>query len=387
MLWGGVETLLVEGAGFQYASGYKSAILDNQTDAVMLSEAIYPSENPIKDSLLVPMFIYDGRDTQELSLMAYLNNDMETNRGVSVYPRYWHGYLVFLKPFFCLFDFADSRMFHLGFQMILFIAMLYWMDKRKLREYILPFTMVMLFWNPASTGICMQYYACFYVTMFCLIYMLWKQEWLWQDSFRYHMLFLTVGICTSYFDFLTYPIVTLGMPLSVWLLSIETREHQWKHFFLNSVFWVIGYIGMWSEKWILSSVVLGENVVADAIRNVMSRTSVVVDAESISRVGTIVYLFQSLLKWPYVIFFGGTFIGTIYYYLKVRSRQNLMLIEKSRLKDLLLFLGIAIFPCVWFFLAANHSYVHPRLVYRVWGISIFTILSGVVYLFKVDKDT
>ena len=220
----GAETLLTEGAGFQYAPGYKAAILDNQTDAVMLSETVYPSEDPVKDSLLVPMFVYDGRDTQELSLMAYLNNDTETNRVVSNYPRYWHGYLIFLKPFFMFFDFSDSRMFHLGLQMILFVAVLYLLDKRNLREFILPYTMVLLLWNPASTGICMQYYACFYVTTFCVIFMLHKQEWLQRNTFRYHVLFLIVGICTSYLDFLTYPIATLGIPLVVWLLPPPPKK-------------------------------------------------------------------------------------------------------------------------------------------------------------------
>lgn len=380
---GGIQTLLVEGAEFEYASGYKAAILDNQTEAVMLSEAVFPSNNPIRDSLSIPRYIYSGRDTQELSLMAYLNNDTETERIVSTYPRYWHGYLVPVKIFFSVFDFADSRMFHLALQLFLVVAVLYLLDKRGLREYILPFVMVMALWNMASTGICMQYYACFYVTIFAVLFMLWRQHYLSSDPFRFHMFFLVIGIATSYFDFLTYPIATLGIPLVMWVIGNGGKTMQGIQLILNAIFWGIGYLGMWLEKWILSSIVLKENVVLDAVENVASRTSVEVGAESVSRVGTIVYLFQTLIKWPYVIMFGIALIGIVGWGIRRIEKIN-TLFTKKNIYNLFTFGIIALLPCVWFFVTANHSYVHPRLVYRGWGVSIFAIYAGLISFFKSD---
>ena len=60
----GVQTFLTEGATFEYASGYKSAILDNVTDAIMLGEAVFPSTNtpvsqhPDTSTLTVPLLNY-----------------------------------------------------------------------------------------------------------------------------------------------------------------------------------------------------------------------------------------------------------------------------------------------------------------------------------------
>ena len=142
---------------------------------------------------------------------------------------------------------------------------------------------------------------------------------------------------------------------------------------------------MWFEKWLLSSIVLRENIIADAIHNVLSRTSTTVDIMHISRIETVIYIFKSLLKWPYIIFFGGIFTVIIVYYYKVRKQQHLTLIEKNRLKQLLPFLLVAIYPCIWLLGAANHSYIHPRLVYRIWGVSIFAIFSGLVYMLKTDE--
>ena len=51
-------------------------------------------------------------------------------------------------------------------------------------------------------------------------------------------------------------------------------------------------------------------------------------------------------------------------------------------KILLLFILIALIPCAWFYVTANHAYVHPRLVYRSWGVSLFALFSGVIVLFE-----
>ncbi len=42
----GAQTLLIQGSGYNYAEDYRESILDNETDAVMLSEACFPSASP-----------------------------------------------------------------------------------------------------------------------------------------------------------------------------------------------------------------------------------------------------------------------------------------------------------------------------------------------------
>ena len=113
----GVETFIAEGSTFEYAEDYKSAILDNVTDAIMLAETVFPTTgNPISDAMSAPRYIYSDSDSPELSLMAYINDNTSAERSVITYSRYWHGYLIFFKPFYMFFDFSDSRIFHLGFR-------------------------------------------------------------------------------------------------------------------------------------------------------------------------------------------------------------------------------------------------------------------------------
>lgn len=381
----GAETLLVEGAIFEYASDYKAAILDNVTDAIMLAETVFPTaQNPVKDAMLVPRYIYQESSSPELSLMAFLNNNIDAERVVMTYPRYWHGYLIFLKPFFLFFDYADFRMFHLGLQLILFAVLIWFFNRRNLQQFVLPLTLLFVLWNPASTGMCMQYYACFYISVFSMIIMLWKKEFLLKDDFYFHIFFLLVGICTSYFDFLTYPIATLGLPLCIWLLLVQSKNNRLIQLIINSLFWTFGYLGMWAEKWVLATWILGKNVIQNALSTIVSRTSTDVGTENISRIDTVFYLARTLIKWPYVIFFGIPFLFIIYVGLKQKPDLKYSH-AKDRYIKLMIFMLIALLPCAWFFITANHSYIHPRLVYRNWGVTLFAVFSGAICFFQSKK--
>lgn len=383
----GVQTFLTEGATFEYASGYKSAILDNVTDAIMLGEAVFPSTNtPIRASMSAPRYIYSDSPSPELSLMAYINDNTTSERFVMTYPRYWHGYLIFLKPFFMFFDFSDSRIFHLGIQTILFVILICLFYRKGFRHYIMPLTLLLVLWNPASVGMCMQYYACCYLSFLAMIVILWKADSLLKNSFYFNILFLMIGICTSYFDFLTYPIATLGLPLCIWLLLVPYNKRNLLHLIANAIFWAIGYLGMWAEKWMISSIILKENVFQDALANVASRTSTTVDADQINRIGTLCYIFRTLIKWPYVIFFGIPFVVILIMGLRKILRTNTCSISKQKYAKFLLFMLIALIPCAWFFVTANHAYVHPRLVYRNWGVSLFALFSGIIYFFNDFKQ-
>ena len=70
---------------------------------------------------------------------------------------------------------------------------------------------------------------------------------------EYPEFFLIVGILTSYFDFLTYPVVTLGIPLCCYfLLESDRLWNNIKRLTGFSVSWAIGYAGMCAAKWVIA---------------------------------------------------------------------------------------------------------------------------------------
>ena len=74
----------------------------------------------------------------------------------------------------------------------------------------------------------------------CLL-IIWKHDKIKAE--RMYLLFLALGIATSYFDFLTYPFVTLGVPLALMLVYNSKLRFPKQLFYTiqYSVLWCVGY--------------------------------------------------------------------------------------------------------------------------------------------------
>lgn len=243
----GAEALLIQGAEYNYAEDYRETILDNETDAVMLSEALFPESSCLNGAVLVPRYVYEGNESQVYNLWAFLNHDDISNAKVVNYPRYWHGYLAILKPFFYFLDYSDFKIINQAIQLLIILSITILMVKNHLAEYLVALLPVLIIWNPATIGVSLQYASCFYVSMIGSLIVLkynMKNEWLF---------FLFLGIMTSYFDFLTYPIVTFGIPLVFLIIKNADRLNnpyfcsckKWN--FLE--FWICRHVGIEMDNW------------------------------------------------------------------------------------------------------------------------------------------
>ena len=135
---------------------------------------------------------------------------------------------------------------------------------------------------------------------------------------------------------------------------------------VNGVHWAIGYVGMWASKWIIGTTISHENIISDAFSNIESRTSIAVDGENITRIGAVIRLTDvAFFKWTYVLMLLGVVV-----YLFIKNYKKFKLNPAT-----IALLALSIMPIVWFMFTANHSYIHPRLVYRNWGITVFALLS------------
>ena len=254
---------------------------------------------------------------------------------------------------------------------------------------------MIVFWNPATIGMSLQYSPCFYISIIATMLILLKYlkksraENIREDYVHvnlgqndYSLFFIIIGVLTSYFDFLTYPLATLCVPLIFYTILYEKNGIKFIEIMKFCVYWTFGYLGMWAEKWIIGSFLTGNNIVKDEMHNLLLRTSSEADGEKITRFGTIIFLIQAtVLKWPYVILLLCFFI--VIALLGVRKKNQCEKKEiKEKVKVAIFMMIVGLLPFLWFFLAADHSYEHPRLVYRIIGITFFSWLSAETYLFS-----
>lgn len=354
----------------QQAQGYKSTQLDNETEAIMLLGAMYDGGDYSSLEQAMRVARIDFKDTHAccIDLIQYLW-EHKTPDNVAEYTRYWHGYMLYLKPLLLLMDYADIRMFNMMIQVILLLFLIKELLDKQLKRFLFPFAMSLILLNPAAAAMSLQFSSIYYLVLISMILILKKHE-KWSAKKSYPYIFFILGMLTVFFDFLTYPMAALCMPLIlVLILENQTIPKHWletmKDIIIAGFCFGIGYIGMWAGKWIVSSFILHENVVANAIHQLTVHTGdTVIEGETITKLGAIFRNIKVILKWPYVLTFGAYFIHSCF-------KLDWKNIGKHIFNILPVFC-VSIVPFVWIFLTASHAswcywYTFRGLMATVFG--------------------
>lgn len=343
---------------------------DNYTDAIMLGNAVY--ENVSKGILEKALCVYRYAEEDEMpidSLQEYLENG-RTDNEIS-YSRYWHGYLVFLKPLLCLFTYDQTRIFNVLLQSFLLVLLCREMVKKVGGDYVACFFGAALMVFPFTVPFCMQYCTAVYVLLGSSIIYLRHFEY-WNRNERTLYYFLLTGIVTSYVDFLTYPLITLGGLLVISVLI--TGEKTWfilKHSFM----WCAGYFGMWAGKWIIATAMTDENVIRDGVTQMLFRTSSATETSAGSEISALKAVFANFSSMTniYYIFVFLLVVLFLAVVLKKQGRYRIRYMAEQRH-----FLWIAFLPIIWYCIVKNHSYDHSSFTYRALFVTVFALMAMVV---------
>jgi len=360
-----------EGA-YPRLTNHENSQLDNFTDSLMLLTASHSkSENVWKSAVYVSHYVADNKNPCETMLYIYQENGSVVQD--SSYPRYWHGYLVFLKPLLVFCSYPTIRYIMMFLQLGLFMFLVIKLAERN-KILIFPVFLSWIFLNPMVTMLSLQYNSMLIVSFLAMLFLLYQEE-RWKNSlYIYGLFFLVVGAVTSYLDLLTYPLITLGFPLVLWLslnYSDNMRENL-KRILYYSVFWAIGYCIMWGSKWILGSIVTGENIIKNAADAICFRTSSSVYEQSFSFLDVLVRQFEGAyqITWPVL-----TIILVVLLFFKGIK------LKKGMFYVLIPCLLISFYPMVWYVVLKNHSYIHYWFTYRELGISLYAFITfAMIYI-------
>lgn len=343
---------------------------DNLTDAIMLGNAVYTDET--KGILEKALAVYRYECESEMpitSLHDYLNGE---NIGKTVsYSRYWHGYLVVLKPLLCIFTYSQIRIFNVLLQSILFILLCVKLGRMTDWRYSLCLVGGELAVFPFVIPFCMQYSTATYVMLLSnIVYLNYIDYWKKEDNNLYF--FLLTGVFTSYVDFLTYPIITLGGLL---IIGVLVTEEKTEFIIKNSIMWCIGYFGMWFGKWAVASVVLRENVIQNGLEQMLFRTSSATNTMSERRISVLLAVFANFSSMTNIYYIVVLILILIFLISVIKKQQNYQLKNLVKQRHYLL---IALYPFIWYGVIKNHSYDHSSFTYRALFVTIFALMVMIV---------
>ena len=351
----GIQVHRDEAIGYINKVGYypniffdsSSAKMDNLTDEVMLQITQPGAENPLISAM------------------------------VPGYARYWHGYLVFLRPLLLIFDYFQIRF--LGYFLstmllaILFGLLLKHSGWGVSIAFVASTVMVRFTVVPES----LQFSSCFNIMMISSVWLLNKLDKVSAEELHLAVPFAIVGSVVNFVDFLTAPLITLGIPLIIYISEkIKANAGLWKTHVLDvfqlSFCWGLGYGITWILKWFCATLFLKENIFADAYKAILFR----VEDNREYQVNRILTIGKNIF---YIM--GSDGIKVLFPVLALLIIVLFIMIWKTGKKALALLplMLIACIPYVWYFILANHSWIHGYFTYRVQIVTVFA--GGVMLCF------
>ena len=330
------QTIQQEGLYPEYF-GFKLFQMDNYTDTIMLFEAAAMGEqDPLTAMMTATAYNVDNFETMAGDLAVYCERTIPLATGAQKavhlvpfsYARYWHGYLIWLRPLLCVMSITGVRVVQ---YLVLFalLAVILWQLRRQcgLRAMV---------WFAVSQ---------LAVTVFWVL--------------------------------LVTPIITLGLPVAVWLCCLPQRAASGARQCLpvigGSLCWGAGYAMCWGLKWVLATLITGQDIIGDAIHQAGVRTTadtwhgMELSWGNIFRfVGDT--LSQRGLLWPVVLV---VILCIAAFLLCLRNKEAL-------LRALPIGLTALMAP-VWLALLRTHSIQHGWFTWRSLTVSIFAGLAFLYY--------
>lgn len=375
-----IASIDTEGGSFSWAPGYSSARLDGYTDNIMMQTAVFEgSGNPLQDAMLNQRMVYPKADLYPGQ--ALINYVYGARNGEAIsYGRYWHGYLLFLKPLLLFFNLSDIRMFNMMLQWTLCMMLMLLAYRKAGFRLALPLGVSILALNPLSAALSFQYSSMYLLTLIACIVQLSLE--LYNKSHGW-LLYLWLGILTAFFDFLTYPPAALGICLILGLvLKAGSAKEKLACAVGSGLAWGVGYAGMWSGKWLVGTLITGQNILADAMETAQyragSQSTAAEGGSSLSfgqvllkNLGVYCNAAGLLLLLALLMLLGCLIIRGGYRF--QRGSGNLPALA-----------AVALIPFAWYFVLRNHSGVHYWMTHRNLSISIMAITCLIG--FSLDKN-
>lgn len=338
-----------------------------------------------------PAYVFDYTESSKLDnytdrqMFEIILNPGGTNifqkAQVPNYSRYWQGYIIVLKPLFVFLNYSEIRYAYM-FAHLICLSLLVVLMAEKI-SYVSSMSMVI------SVGAgyfiilpySLQYSSVFFVMYLASIVLLLVKDISKVSTTSLICFFGVVGCITNFFDFLTVPLITLGIPLAIYTLRCQKQQLKClSKVIMFSLAWC-SYFIMWISKWIIGSFVLHQNIIADAINQASMRISAKDEAglENYSRIDTIKLNFQDILP-------KGIGVNKMIIVIIILLSILILFHESKRvIVSLLPLLLIALYPYIWYLIMTNHSHIHHFFTYRNQIISLFCLLTFILQTISFEK--
>lgn len=400
------ETLEKDGEKKEINLGYKTENIFTFTDALMINIAYsVDSADPLAGAFLARKNYIPGQTINEHIDSQYnlgaseeyinkQNGDLYQTKelyglmhGENItdsfeYARYWHGYLVVLRPLLAIMDYSAIRIILLIATIILVALLIYKLYKKINIGTAIIFLIGLLSVNIFVVTKGFNEICVFLIALVFSIILLSKKD----INSHIGEIFFVIGSLTSFIDLLTAPLVTIGLPLIIYLLILQKNEIKLKDILINMIkvciLWGLGYAFTWISKWVLTQLIFGRPVISQAIEQTKYRAQLnntkfnysnVINKNLKDLSNNIVKIILTLLL--------------IYSIIKMVINKKKKVNFKQNLEEIIPYIITGIMPFVWYFVIREHSYIHSFFTYRIMIISIISLFIIIDKAYQPEENT
>ena len=403
---------------FYMEEDVEPSCIDRYADSILLNIAYnFEPDNALK-SVMWASFYTNPIKNENINFSESVNEGKEKN---TQYLRYWHGSAGIIRIFHTFLNIGQIYVIHGVLMVILFGVLIFLMVRAKcIFEAVamgLSMVAVSIWYVPFS----LEYtwvFLCMLTFSILTVILIRKNKKKYLG-----VLFMLSGMVTIFLDFLTTETLTFTIPM---ILILVLRKHGYtgdgadkddilkyaeghqmpdekpgkrngirkgiKEILTYLIPWGIGYVGMWVSKWIVASLVLGENAMLYVTEHMEERIGGSIygtDAPG----SFIEYLWMAVSRnikeiFPMDYGTGGAIIAgalalVIAYFCFVYKHK------KVEWGYIVLLLIVGFIPIVRFVILRNHSTIHFFFVHRALAGTVFAILLSAGHLidFKIFRKS
>ena len=372
-----------EHSTYEFVNGNSfNSISDYYADALWLNIAWNIGEGNSLKSVIQTDY-YDGEGLGEnAGLYLTITENKAPNTD---YTRYWHGTAMFIRLGHLITDVEGVKL--IGFiDFLLLVGLSLFILARKKHwdlAAILALSLAAVqIWN---IRLSMEYQPAFSLAfVFVPLFLILERrgdKWL-------TILSVVSGTAVAFFDFLTTETVTILLPLAL-VVAVRAKENRLGSLKENlllllkcGICWAASYGGAFVVKWLIASMVTGENAFSHALysaeMHTLGATTVNFDPKGLPNtwIDGLMSCLSAMLgseqrvdytRIAAVLFAGFLILFSVWYLLR-RKKCNRVAVPLMILGGLVL---------VRFVLLNNHSYMHCFFTYRALVTTVFALLSAV----------
>ena len=289
------------------------------------------------------------------------------------YARYWHGYISIIRPLLIFFSFNEIRKILICVFAMLAMLLMMLLYKKINFKYCFIIILSLLVSEYFFMGLNLQGTFTFIIAMLASIIICIRFEKIKNIG----LYFFVIGMATCYFDLLTHPIITLGIPMIIYLLLKQKVENvslkdSIKFIILNTLLWGIGWIAANVAKWVIVDILYNRDLIHKSLlqfyhRSQRDYSTTLVWYDGLranilySKANTITYLV----------------ILAIYFVSYLIKNYKRIYID---IKGALPYFIISLMPIAWLILMRNHTLSH---MYFTWRMLIVFYIGIGVFFFKL----